>query len=226
MLSFMNAVHTVEEQVNMKNFTWPTQIKSSYYDSNQETSIDFRLGHAIGDSESSCRILLESLKHIQIVDSMQSLINDIFGPIIALNSALMVFLCCALFYMYITITMGALGELGTGAATGTGTWWDVLDFWGNAVVAYFIFIRFVFVFMTLGNVHNASVKFNATMAKTLLSVRNPQNSELNLILATVTMNSINPISFNAGGYFVYSRSTFLTTISIIATYLIFLLQAT
>ncbi len=167
------------------------------------------------ETKSNSHVILRGLRQFQVVGSMQTLVNDIFGPAIALNSFLMIFLCCVLLYIHITSSM-VVFKL---------SWFGALDYCGNLMLAGCAFLRLIFVFLSLGNVHNASVQFNNAIAKSLLNIKSPKNSELSLIVGSVTMNSVNPISYSAGGYFIFTRGTLMATGSIIATYLLFLLQA-
>ncbi|CAL8125282.1 unnamed protein product [Orchesella dallaii] len=106
------------------------------------------------------------------------------------------------------------------------------------------FFRLLVLIVSLGNVHCRSLKFNSRLTRAFLQAQKIIDSldfqgssnkmfrgrpvltpsEANMILAFITENSANPMAFSAAGLFVFSRNLILVIMSIIVTYLVFLLQ--
>lgn len=96
----------------------------------------------------------------------------------------------------------------------------------------------------LGNVHYTSQRFNSTLSLALLQIQKIVDvieaqglsnkyfqgrlvitaTEANAVLGFITENSANPMAFSAAGLFCFSRNLILVIISIVITYLVFLLQ--
>lgn len=105
-------------------------------------------------------------------------------------------------------------------------------------------IRLLVLVICLGNVHYASTRFNATLSLALLQVQKIvdvieaqglsnkyfqgrsviTSTEATAVLGFITENSANPLAFSAAGLFCFSRNLMLVIISIVTTYLVFLLQ--
>lgn len=155
--------------------------------------------------------IIIAIKKFNCISSMQSLLNCIFGPILALDIALLVLNSCLLLYLKINY-------LGSGDVH----YIDGITFVGNCIL---YFGRLIVVFISLGNVHAMSIHFNDCVTTSLMHVKNPKALEINLILSHLTSQFANPSCFNAAGFFIFSRGSLLAVLSAIMTYVIFMLQA-
>lgn len=155
--------------------------------------------------------LIRAIKKFNYVSSMQNLLNNIAGPVLALDIALLVLISCLLLYLKIHY----LGSRNV-------DYIDGIVFVGNCII---YFVRLVIVFISLGNVHEMSIHFNDCVTTSLMHVKNPDPVEINLVLAHLTSQFANPSSFSAAGLFVFSRASLLAVLSAIMTYVVFLLQA-
>lgn len=155
--------------------------------------------------------IVSAIKKFSCITSMQSLLNCIFGPILALDIALLVLNSCLLLYLKINY-------LGSGDVH----YIDGITFVGNCIL---YFGRLIVVFISLGNVHAMSIHFNDCVTTSLMHVKNPKATEINLILSHLTSQFANPSCFNAAGFFIFSRGSLLAVLSAIMTYAVFLLQA-
>jgi hypothetical protein len=155
--------------------------------------------------------IILAIKRFNCIANMQRLINCIFGLILALDTALLVFMSCLLLFLQINY----LGSTNVDKMDG-------IIYSGNAIC---FFIRLVIMFINLGNVHETSIFFNGVLTSSLMQVKKPKASDVNLILAHLSAHSGNPVSYSAGGFFVFSKSSLLAVMSVIMTYVVFLLQA-
>lgn len=155
--------------------------------------------------------IIIAIKKFNCISSMQSLLNCIFGTILALDIGLLVLVSCLLLYLKINF-------LGSGSVH----YIDGITFVGNCLL---YFSRLIIVFISLSNVHEMSIHFNDCVTTSLMHVHNPQPPEINLVVAHLTSQFANPSCFNAAGFFIFSRGSLLAVLSAIMTYVIFLLQA-
>ncbi|CAL8072276.1 unnamed protein product [Orchesella dallaii] len=162
------------------------------------------------DSENTGPII-KAIKKFNCITSMQTLLNSIFGPILALDIGLLVLLSCLLLYLKINF-------LGSGSVD----YIDGFTFTGNCIL---YFARLVIVFVSLGNVHEKSLHFNECLTASLMHVKCPKHTEVNLVLAHLTSQFANPSCFSGAGFFIFSRGSLLAVLSAIMTYVVFLLQA-
>lgn len=113
-----------------------------------------------------------------------------------------------------------------------------------------LLIRLAIVIISLGRVHQTSLQFNLMMGKAFLTANQvideltetlAQNcgqaqadevgklmmtsTQTSSILAFINLNNANPVAFSGGGLFLFSRGLLLMIVSIIISYLVFLLQA-
>lgn len=114
-----------------------------------------------------------------------------------------------------------------------------------------MFIRLGVIVISLGKVHKTALQFNQVMGRAFLAANqivdeaatqlaaSPEaypNAEhvakllmtptqSSSIIAFMNLNNANPVAFSAGGLFVFSRGLLLMILSIIVSYLVFLLQA-
>ncbi|CAL8125288.1 unnamed protein product [Orchesella dallaii] len=106
-------------------------------------------------------------------------------------------------------------------------------------------IRLGVTVICLGNVHRSSLQFNSVMGKAFLAASRLNDELVNVLgsdgeelakmmmtptqtsalIAFMNLNNSQPVAFTAGGLFVFSRGLILMIISIIISYLVFLLQA-
>lgn len=183
-------------------------------DSPQYSSVNERHLYSILNKSSvqeGAAPILRAIKKFDCITSMQSLLNCIFGPILALDIGLLVLVSCLLLYLKINY-------LGSGSVH----YVEGITFVGNCIV---YFVRLCVVFISLGNVHEMSIHFNDCVTTSLLHVKSPQAPEINLVVAHLTRQFANPSCFNAAGFFIFSRGSLLAVLSAIMTYVIFLLQA-
>lgn len=191
--------------------------------------------------------ILFVINKFQTVRNMQGASNGLFGWVLALNTGLTVFMVVVLKYMLIwnlghsmKLTHSAdINQLNNSAAGTQYSEWAMF----SLLDMCFSFRLFVLV-ICLGNVHFTSIKFNAKLSQALLQAQKitdvvdsqgmsnkyfrgrqiMTSSEANTVLAFITENSANPMAFSAAGLFCFSRNLILVIISIITTYLVFLLQ--
>jgi len=160
------------------------------------------------------------------------LINCIFGPILALDIAWLVIHVCLLFFLQIKSLGPASGRVleADNARNGTlemelGMVLETDRVALHAGQGLIFLIRLLIVLISLGNVHEYSRWFDNEVAGSLMAVKEPKPSDINLIQVHLLGNQANPVSFSAGGFFIISRGTLLYSFSIITTYIVFMLQA-
>jgi hypothetical protein len=175
-------------------------------------------------SSSSTAPIILAIQRFSYIAQKQRLINSIFGPILALDIAWLVIHVCLLFFLQIK-------SLGLAASSTTDlpgphatheTPQRVALFAGQGII---YLIRLLIVLISLGNVHQASTWLDVEIASSLMNVKKPKASDINLIQVHLLGSQANPVAFSAGGFFILSRGTLLYAFSIITTYIVFLLQA-
>ncbi len=190
--------------------------------------------------------ILFVINKFQTVRNMQGAANGLFGWVLALNTGLTVFMVVVLKYMLIWNLGHSMKQNRTdvnhSSSAAAETQYSEWAMFGLLNIC-FSFRLFVLV-ICLGNVHFASVKFNSKLSQALFQAQKiadvvdsqgmsnkyfqgrqvMTSSEANTVLAFITENSANPLAFSAAGLFCFSRNLILVIISIITTYLVFLLQ--
>lgn len=155
--------------------------------------------------------IIVAIKRYSCLLNMQRLMNCIFGQLLILDTAFLVFMSCLVLFLQINY-MGA-GNV------------DEADAIIFTIHFSAFLIRTIIVFMSLGAVYDNSICFNGIVTSALMEAKNPNPMDVNMILAHLSTNSGNPMAFSAGGFFTFSKSSLLAVMSGIMTYVVFLLQA-
>jgi hypothetical protein len=165
--------------------------------------------------------IMKALERFILISEKQGLINSIFGPVLALNTAWLTLNVCLLFFLEIRFLNPASGKTVDNLAEKASLFVVLLVIWNACTVTVRLFI----VLISLGKVYHASQCFDSSLLNSLIGIERPRQVDLQLIQVHLISNGANPLCFSAGGYFIFSRQTILYVISIVTTYLVFLLQA-
>ena len=166
--------------------------------------------------------IMKALERFHLITEKQGLINCIFGPILALNTAWLVINVCLLLFLEIRYLNPASGKTGDNLEERVNLFITLLIIWNACTVT----IRLLIVLLSLGRVYHASKYFDISIMNALIDIPKPHKQlDLQLIQTHLISHGATPLAFSAGGYFVFSRGTILYVISIVTTYLVFLLQA-
>lgn len=192
--------------------------------------------------------ILFVIEKFEAVRNMQNAANRLFGCVLAINTGLMVFMVVVLkyilvwsFWNFLNMSESDNGDVAPPQLVHSHPEWAMFGILNLCFV-----VRLFVLVVCLGNVHFSSVKFNSKLSQALLQSQKIVDvverqgisekvkyfrgrkvitaSEVNTVLIFITDNSANPMAFSAGGLFCFCRGLTLVILSIITTYLVFLLQ--
>jgi len=161
--------------------------------------------------------ITKAMERFGFIAERQGAINCIFGTILALNTAWLVTSVCLLIFLEIRL----LNPRADPDELEGMSWRMVLIIWSCVSCS----IRLVILLISIGSVHSASICFQGALTGSILRAESPRSQELKLINIQLISYELNPVAVSAGGFFIFSRATILYVISIVTTYLVFLLQA-
>lgn len=180
--------------------------------------------------------IIYAMNKMETVSKMQRSANKIFSTLLLVDTGFSTIMVVLLKYLLIATIKGVLARIRSNEADTE---------LGQILYGGLIFLGFDICFATriilltkyLGKVNTASTNFNRVLGSLSNSISEseikgnvPSNVGVNSIvshriLAFLTVNCNQPIAFTAGGLFTFTSSSILVVISIVTTYVVFLLQA-